>query len=343
MNCQQAIKHIWDLGDEKLSPSLSSAVENHCRECEQCQRHWHLTRLENEVLKDTTLLPALSPGFTARVMKGLPETDYRAGRQKRFNLGGWKTTWKTASSLVLGLLLLVLIWPGFTNNGFAPLNGNQTNSLLPNKAPASQEIRAGVQPFELSEEVKDNAASPSASITAPDKQNPASERPVVTPEPAPPPSALTSKTGENGSKISRGSGTATAKNEFIVEIKDFPYPVNLPTSYKLVNVSSNADNGFDFKYTASDANTVIELIINRAEKNHGGSGSEAESSSVKSAPANSLDHSANLEPGSHTASNSEVTWIISDNNVSYQVTLNGNLDQQELTRIAGLISFRIDD
>jgi|GEM_PF-890234 len=72
MDCQDIKNEIYEYCDDLESSSPSHLeILSHLKECEDCQQDYQLTLAENEVLRDTSDIPVLSPAFTTMVMSAL--------------------------------------------------------------------------------------------------------------------------------------------------------------------------------------------------------------------------------------------------------------------------------
>ena len=61
MDCRELSSQIEDYCDDSVSPQTYLKISKHLKECPTCQQLYQLTRLENEVLRDTSDIPPLSP------------------------------------------------------------------------------------------------------------------------------------------------------------------------------------------------------------------------------------------------------------------------------------------
>ncbi|MDD3888783.1 MAG: hypothetical protein PHR65_02555 [Syntrophomonadaceae bacterium] len=72
MDCQDINNKIYEYCDDLASSSPSHLeILSHLRDCETCQQDYQLTLVENEILRDTSDIPDLSPAFTTMVMGAL--------------------------------------------------------------------------------------------------------------------------------------------------------------------------------------------------------------------------------------------------------------------------------
>lgn len=330
MNCQQATRYIWDYCDNKLSPDLGLAVQSHCRECPQCKQHLQLTVLENEALKNTAELPQLSPGFTARLMKNLPEQDFSPGKDKtsrrlRSLLG--RKRWMLASTAILGVLLVLLVMPGVNNTGI--IKFTQQSVMPPTPSQPEEQKPAGSI---------GNAVTITQGTTLMDAV-PSEEKKELTntdnssqdTEPSPPPPAYSA----DSSTISRGNTVnETSTSPGSVEA---PYNISLPGTYTLLNISSNADNSLIYKFAQDKTNIVVDVIVSRVE-NYKVGGGQLEAPSAKVAPEG---NKSTAKASRDQSANSEISWTVNAANASYRLTLNGNLSPQELALLAGSVGFNV--
>lgn len=329
MNCQQATRYIWDYCDNKLSPDLGSAVERHCRECLQCNQHLQLTVMENEALKNTSELPQLSSGFTARVMKNLPEQDFVSGKKTAVSrlrsLSGRKRR-MAASTAVLGVLLVLLVLPGVNNTGI--INFTQQSVAPPTPSQPEEQKNVG----SLGNAVIMNRTNITMdAVSSEEKKEPAnSEKSTKDLEPSPPPPAVYST---DSSSVSRG----TTASDSTPGSAEAPYNISLPGTYTLINISAGSDNCLIYKFAQDKTDIMVDVIVSRIENDKLGGG-QLEASSPSSAPDT---NKAAAKAQRDQASNSEISWTVTSGNASYRLTLNGNLSPQELALLAGSVNFKV--
>lgn len=336
MNCQQATRYIWDYCDNKLSPELSAAVESHCRECQHCNKHLQLTILENDSLKNHAELPGLSPDFTARVMKSIPDCDFGPGKTKASRrppiLFKYKR-WMVASSAILGLLLVLLVLPGINPSGI--INFTKQSVMPPSsnqEEPPQHDIRFGH--IALPKIVKSQALD-DASATEEKRLLSTSGNTSADVEPPPPPTSYSSPAPDSSSTISRG--TTVNENTNDLNLTDAPYNIVLPGTYTLSNITGISDNSLSYQFAQEKTNIVVNLIVSPV-KNHMVGGDQFETPSTSTAPES---NQATAKASREQASNSEISWTVMAGNASYRLTLNGNLSPQELALLAGSISFTV--
>ena len=107
MDCQELSKHIYEYCDDSVSPQMYLRVKKHLKDCPSCQQLYKLTRLENEVLRDTTDIPALSPDFTSRVMGSVGSV--RRGTGLLYNRKFWYSGLAAVAVVVLFLFMPQLL------------------------------------------------------------------------------------------------------------------------------------------------------------------------------------------------------------------------------------------
>jgi hypothetical protein len=339
MNCQQATRYIWDYCDNKLSPELGTAVESHCRECPQCNKHLQLTVLENEALNNTAELPQLSSGFTARVMKNLPEQDFAPGKKtasSRLRSLSGRKRWMVASTAVLGVLLVLLVLPGINDLGIIRFT-QQSVTPPASSQPEEQQtagglgtaviVKHGIMPMDAvpSEEKKELTVS----------DNPAQDTEPSSPSPpAPSPAAYSA----DSSSISRGTTVNETTSSTDSPESEAPYSISLPGTYTLVNISSGAgDNCLIYKFAQDKTDIVVDVIVSQVE-NYKVEGGQLGAPSPSAAPDT---NTATAKASREQTANSEISWTVTAGDASYRLTLNGNLSPQELALLAGSVSFKV--
>ncbi|MEQ8174324.1 MAG: zf-HC2 domain-containing protein [Syntrophomonadaceae bacterium] len=329
MNCQQATRHIWDYCDNKLSPELGAAVESHCRECPQCNQHLQLTSLENEALKNTAELPRLSSGFTARVMKNLPEQDFASGKKTAVSrlrgLSG-RQCWMAASTALLGIILVLLVLPGLNHTGIINFIQQSVTPSVPNQPEVQKETgslgRAAVMNY--------GTIAMDAAPYEDKKELTNSDTSSQDLDPSPPPTVYST----DSSSVSRG----TTVSESSPGSAEAPYNVSLPGTYTLVNISSGSDNSLIYKFAQDKTDIVVDVIVSRVESYKVAGGQLATPSPNNTAP--DTNKTAAKASRDQTA-NSEISWTVTSGNAAYRLTLNGNLSPQELALLASSIGFSV--
>ncbi len=71
MNCLLCKKHMYRYYDDELSPQLKLKIDLHLEACTSCRFQYDLTQMENQVLRDTSDIPEISPDFNSRVMNAI--------------------------------------------------------------------------------------------------------------------------------------------------------------------------------------------------------------------------------------------------------------------------------
>ncbi|MEN6390661.1 MAG: zf-HC2 domain-containing protein [Syntrophomonas sp.] len=328
MNCQQANRHIWDYCDNKLSPELGAAVESHCRECPQCNKHLQLTALENEALKNTSELPRLSSGFTARVMKNLPEQDFASGKKtvvSRLRGLSGRQRRMAASTALLGIILVLLVLPGLNHTGIINFTQQSVAPTTPNQPVEQRDTvdlgRAAV--------INYGTMSMDAAPSEDKKELTNSENSPQDLDPSPPPTAYST----DSSSVSRG----TTVSESSPGSAEAPYNVSLPGTYTLVNISSGSDNSLIYNFAQDKTDIVVDVIVSRVES-YKVAGGQLAAPSPSAAPDT---NKAAAKASRDQTANSEISWTVTSGNAAYRLTLNGNLSPQELALLASSIGFSV--
>lgn len=330
MNCQQVTRYIWDYCDHKLSPELGAAIESHCRVCPHCSQHLQLTVLENEALKNTSELPELSPGFTDRVMKNLPERDFALGKKpviSRLRSLSGRKRFMAASTAILGVLLVLLVVPGINHTGI--IEFTQQSVAPPAPSQPEEQKYAGIlgNAAIMNQANTTREVAPSEEKMEPSPSKSSSEDP----EPSPPPAAYST----DSSSVSRGTTVnETASSPGWAEA---PYSISLPGTYNLVNISTTPDNLLIYNFVQDKTDIVVDVIVSQVDDHKAGKG-PLEAPSPGSI---SESNKSTVKALRDQSSNSEISWTVMSGNALYRLTLNGNLSPQELALLAGSVSFKV--
>jgi len=297
MNCQQATRYIWDYCDNKLSPELVAAVESHCRECSQCSQHLQLTVLENEALKNPAELPELSPGFTARVMKNLPERDFVSGKKpvmSRLRSMSRRKRFMAASTAILGVLLMLLVVPGINNTGIIKFTQQSVAPPAPGQ-PQEQKYAGSLGNAAIMNQANTvTEAAPSEEKM----EKSASKGSSEDLEPSPPPAAYST----DSSSVSRG--TTVNETTSSPGWAEAPYSISLPGTYNLVSISTTPDNLLIYNFVQDKTDVVVDVIVSQVDNHKVGKGPLE----APSPGANSESNKSTVKALRDQSSNSEISW-----------------------------------
>jgi len=286
MDCRELNSQIDDYCDDSVSPQTYLKISKHLKECPACQQLYQLTRLENEVLRDTSDIPALSPDFTARVMDSIGSVHRKPGifYNRRF----WYSGMAAAAVLVLILFVPQLLKnPASVNMADNARYGNDS------VAPPAVSTPANGDTTEMLAENQDNqqdiAASPRPGDEAEAPGTPSLfDAPAETPSL---PSVLGTKQTTDTNTIS-GEGIPSQKSVasqsqpveiFMLRAPDTPIsapvaarngsaavvediepvltPVNVPPNLQLLQVDISTSNRTVYDYASQDGLAKVQITV----------------------------------------------------------------------------------
>lgn len=283
MDCRELNSQIDDYCDDSVSPQTYLKISKHLKECPACQQLYLLIRLENEVLRDTSDIPALSPDFTARVMESIGSVRRKPGIF--YNRKVWYSG--IAAAAVVALILFVpqmLKNPaavniadnsGYGNDSAVPLvistpTNSGTTEILAEKQ-GSQNMTASPRPG-------DEAGTPSILFDAPTetpslpsvlgtKQNsyadaipgggvPSQKSMASQPEPR---ENFISRAPDTpiAAPMAASNGSATA----VGDIEPVLTPMNIPPNLQLLQVDISTSSRTVYDYASQDGLTKVQITV----------------------------------------------------------------------------------
>ncbi len=338
MDCQELNNHILDFCDDSASPQMYLKISKHLKDCPHCQAVYQLTRLENEVLRDTTDIPALPPDFTSRVMGSVAPMHRGPAllHNRRLWLGGLAA---------VAVVALFLYGPQFFRNQPAvqladntEARGNGTGAPSVVTTPGDSELgqiiaKDEATTYRFQDEPKKDIASlnavpadvPSSPFALGTNESPLSAASpgeefstpmlflsdqALTPSPTVPLDSVTVAR----SLMADGNNSAMVVENFEPMIT----PLNVPANLKLTQVDISASDRTVYDYTSTDGlaqvKITVEPYVEPTAKMRAIDGSKAE------------------------GINSLARWVlIGDKMVT--VTYSGNVSLEELTNLANSLTF----
>lgn len=338
MDCQELNNHIFDFCDDSTSPQMYLKISKHLKDCPHCRAVYQLTRLENDVLRDTSDIPALPDDFTSRVIGSVPSLHRGPALLRNHKL------WYGGLAAV-AVVALFLYGPQFFRNQSAVeladntgVRGNGTVApsvvTTPGDSTSAQNIakdEAGTYQFN-DEPKKDIAAlnSVSADVSSAPSVLSTRESPTSvtspgeglatrmlsvpdaasTPSPTVPPDTVTAVPSLPGD----GNNPAVVIENFEPMIT----PLNVPAGLKLTQVDISASDRTIYDYTSSDGLAQVKITVEPYVE------PTAKIQAIDSSKAEGI--------------NSLARWVlIGDKMVT--VTYSGNIPLDELTNLANSLTF----
>lgn len=359
MNCQLFNRYVFDYCDDNLSPALKEQMDKHQQECSHCHNQVKLTKLENQVLRDTSDLPTLSNNFTSRVMQQIMDSEQVAGiisrpARKPFN-NKVRNIFISAAAVGLVFMLAVIVpkmlapqqWSqvadappaGVQNQSFQDSTSQEMRSasrmLKEEEIDGNQGIAGNTSPINTTPEANVNSideAAPSDLPMAAASASDLSEQ--VTAETDSLPEVMYWKTHDVQSPSRQGinpTSDSKAVTEGVV-----PKPQQVPGDFTLTNIvnSDSDEEGSIVEYHYIDKNNRLLIIaLNNLENQE--QNTAMMSASISSEPLDTSEDMAKKQV--------EVSYNIDVAGQTYQVILNGTLSAEELGKLAEIISFSDND
>ncbi len=343
MNCQQVNNLIWDYCDGLLSPDIKAELENHLHECETCSELIRLTLLENEGLKD---LPEkeVSDNFTSRLMLNIPSPGNgtivnlsQPGRQRKFVFGPFTLIGAIAALLIMCFGFWPDLIPSHNKIALDTGKGNKTNEqvIQQNRAKSKAGVGGLENNFAGPEYGANNYSTDGTVLKAADEAKPKPQPDIETAVNQDAPAANPTES----TMVTAGT-TENIKGINNYQKRDiFPLPGNLPDTYQLMESAwengtrvlvytiAGTENTLRISLTAVDGSATASSAASRALKSEQvleGSGAQVPVKTNKDLAANT------------------VTRDLSFNDVSYKMTLQANIDTNDLVNLANQIELKAD-
>lgn len=333
MNCQHCNKYMFNYYDGDLSLKLKLEIDLHLDECPSCRFQYDLTNKENQVLRDASDIPALSPDFNQRIMDAimpekspsLPDNIIIMENHKRFRF-----KWSSFSvTTAVAVLLLVLC---FYVPGILPGHVEQQKIAQINRASNFEPISGGgeaTMKLGSKDEQKDDQAA--KEIQTQSKANTYGD---IENNDAGLPSSIYSSNDshtnfrfdlpEAGRSARMSSSTSTLPPVSSYNLK------NIPAKFKLVNQVNAMENQIDYSYQTDDGSEKITIQLNNSPNEMLEAKIEEDTAKAPSPKLPSLTAPA----GANTNSvNREIK--VGDQKIS--LVLSGNISNDELNALADQI------
>ncbi|MDD2585515.1 MAG: zf-HC2 domain-containing protein [Syntrophomonadaceae bacterium] len=355
MNCQQIDRLILQYCDNTLPPELRTEFIQHLKECSSCKNTLKLTLMENEALKSNDDIPSLPDDFTPQIMGIIQQHQDVLVEPVNHKPEGSKAAYYKrglviSSAVLVAALALFLILPGrYTMPGHVDIAENdgvpqqitieEENNTQADKEKANSGI-SGMADGTKSE-VLDSVNAPAN----PAKHLPTAKRDLsedqgnqsrMKPSPA-------RVSIEDELQLEAGSKQLTPNNDHL-----YLQPVNLPQSYKLAQIISDAHDNLTFVYESSATNKKLKIHLSPIDLSESGErvvmlGKKAEEKTLMPQAEIYADTAQTVEEDKkYNSYNADAATNIAicKNDLRYNVTLIGTMSQQELLEIASLIDFK---
>lgn len=351
MDCQELSKHIYEYCDDSVSPQMYLKVKKHLRDCPSCQQLYKLTRLENEVLRDTTDIPALSPDFTSRVMGSVGSV--RRGTGLLYNRKFWYSGLAAVAVVVLFLFMPQLLKnPTYVNiadkgnaapDSVTPLvvstpgNGATVEQLTVAEQITGNQKSAVQQEMAAAPRSGDESEAPSTPVygTPADTSSPPSVLGTkqyfdadTIPENSVPSQKSTAFQPEQDeilmlraldTPISAPMATRNGAETVVEDIEPVLTPVNVPPSLQLLQVDISTSSRTVYDYASQDGLSRVQIAVDPYIE-----------------PEVQLQ---TLDKASTEGINLLSRWV-KLNGKMVTVTYSGNVSVEELTNLANTVRFQ---
>lgn len=335
MDCQELNNQIFDYCDDSVSPQAYLKISKHLKECDSCQQVYQWTRLENEVLRDTSDIPDLPADFTPRIMAAIGQLNRGAPpvRNRKFMYGGL-----LAAAAVIALCLYVpQFFSGYNYANVADRSGNQGDTPEAPYTVALQETGSTENKTAVSGtgEATPTAATPSplatdnvsTETTLDSASSPAvlglqSTPSVVSPAPVKQPdivSILADKSPDSADRTLAAPNPTAVNSTASEALEPVPTPLNIPLDLQLQQVDISTSSKTVYDYTSSDGQTKVQIIVEPF-----------------------IEPSAQNQTLSNTRStgvNALSRWILIGDQMK-TVTYTGNLSVDKLNELANTVQFQ---
>lgn len=348
MNCRQVDEHIFSYCDGELAPSLSSELASHIAGCPACQSQLELTRLENELLASELTCPALPESFAAGVMAAISRNigtgpmEMAAAKNRK----PWYTRtplWLTATAAAF-ILLLYTVSPAI----FSP-----SKDIAEQKAPAVKV--ADINPasnFTMSGRAESKAAQNSKKEAAANESIAEEQAKVMTV-----PADTATEEADNQVRTLATGGSGDAGGNIYMKRDSYPdrdrsdtiklkLPANvtfggsaaprisnMPTAYHMVNTANQSDT-WTYFYEGNGQQIIISLNTNPSARiTNYAAPAAPESPATAACGAAESNVVGNSEAGLNSVCRS-----LEVDNVNYQLTVSGELSQDDLSTLASQLT-----
>lgn len=312
MNCNKADKLLLDYIEDNLPPNIKAEIESHLANCILCKKNLALTRLEKSLLSDTSDIPQLNNEFTRQVIEKIktfpPSFENKTASRKPIY----------ALSALAACLIMVLVLH------YIPLGTDKTDSIKSSRI-AMEQNKAVYDKAAVLKPSKDEDNHPKhfKSASSADKPENTKDNSVY-------------HKIDSRDTISVYSGVNTEnENQFIVKSSEVIQPetpsenmlniklTGLPDDYILQKTEQTAENNIRYFYSNNDNTIVIEIWPLRDEARL----------AAKSFSPYPTEAENNID-------NNSVSTIKKLEDKTYNISISGNIQAEELNRILASIEIK---
>ncbi len=335
MDCQELNNQIYDYCDDSVSPQAYLKISKHLKECDSCQHVYQWTRLENEVLRDTSDIPDLPADFTPRIMAAIGQLNPGVAPIRSRKL------WYSGLLAAAAVIALCLYASQFFNSpkyaNVADNSGIQGDAAVAPYAVALKDAGTAENQVAYNDSAPvtlldanpsplatDNTITPtvSDSSTSPEVLGLRATPSVVSTTPAEEPDRVSILT-DNGPVVTGKTLAApnpTDVNGTALEsVEPVQAPVNVPSNLQLRQVDISASTKTIYEYSSSDDQTRIQITVEPFIE------PTAENQALNDARDSGL--------------NALARWILIGDQMK-TVTYSGNISMDELNDLANTVQFQ---
>ncbi len=348
MNCQHYRYLMFDYYEGVLDSPVADEIKLHLSDCDYCRRQFELTEQENQILKDTSDIPELSDTFNSSVMamiKAGPVSNPVIVMEKKPRFRWLPAISKVSVAAIL--LLSCLYVPGILphigdskspqdaalpNNSVAPQYSIMSQNDIMEKAATKQiadvNAGAGVASQEVTENSSQNDMAASSDQILPDQTQPEMLMIASLPD--------SDNPAVNAAQVNPAPTTSEASRSLLPSMRlagvnNNPSLYNIPDEFVLIETNKISES--QVLYIYEDTAVQKRFVVNLSSAEPAAEIMTAEDQSVikaKEPKTIDLDNLAVL--------NNESQKTVEYNGATWQISVSGNMSQEELDQITGEIS-----
>jgi len=321
MNCQNYRELMIDYFEADLSSFTRDDIEQHLQQCECCRRQYDLTRMENQILQDTSDIPAIDPNFNSNVMNLIAAEASSIKIQRRFK---WLPVYSKAA-VAVALLLVCFYIPGII-----PERQEDNTLLRAGSQAKTNSSSSSVIPRNISKtKIADDEVVTKSTYN--DKNEPkgvSQKNPEIMTTSLPP---------SEQKKISRANPTTTVRSFKAESVAPGQGPTetlslsNVPADFRLIKTDQMSENQIEYSYETQDGTQSILVKVMLAE-------AAGQSAAVNDSLTQEAQPMSSVAMDNAGASENESVRDIKYDGKIYQITVSGNLSQEEIDHITNDIS-----
>jgi hypothetical protein len=329
MNFLHYRKHMFNYFEADLSPLLKEEIEQHLQQCASCRRQYDLTRMENQILQDTSNIPALDAEFNGRVMNLIANSGEHSaaimssGNPRRYR---WRPVYSQAV-VAVALLAICFYIPGMIPERQGDQALQRTVSPIQSHASVPEDVQqnpmkakvAYAGNLKISNNL-DKCESPEILQSSPEVQT----APLPTTDQQLAGSGFRANSLEPTRSVQPESSTTKSAYAGSIGLQ------NIPVKFILLHTNQLAENQVEYSYGTQDGsqNLLIRVLL----PDHAKEAAIAYNLSTVPPAVNNLNNTVSII--------SESKREIELDGKSYQLVVSGNFSQEEIDHLANNISLR---